>query len=90
VSIHAVRKTRAGAEVNLNGILDAIDNSYLAQIGKAITNKDLAGFETAYRQTIEGCYACHKACEKPFLRPQIPAAPSALIINFDPETNWPQ
>jgi hypothetical protein len=90
VRIHSVRKTGSGAEINLNGILDAIDNSYLTQIGTAITNKDLAGFETAYRQTIDGCYACHKACEKPFLRPQIPAPPNTSILNFDPDASWPQ
>ena len=89
VRIHPVRKTSTGAEVDLKGILDAIDNSYLAEIGKAITNKDAAGFETAYRNTLVGCYACHTACEKPFLRPQIPTAPSASILNFDPGANWP-
>jgi hypothetical protein len=89
VRIHTVRKTSTGAEVDLNGILDAINNSYLTEIGKAITNKDAAGFETAYRNTLVGCYACHTACEKPFLRPQIPMASSASIINFDPGANWP-
>jgi len=90
VRLHPVRTTSTGAEVNLNGILQAIDNSFLTEIDSAITNKDTAKFKAAYRQTLEGCYACHKACEKPFLRPQIPGAASVSILNFDPNANWPQ
>jgi hypothetical protein len=87
VRLHPVRTTSTGSEVNLNGILQAIDNSFLTEIDSAITNTDVAKFKTVYRQTLEGCYACHTACEKPFLRPQVPTAPSAMILNFD--TNAP-
>src|SRR5216684_6851768 len=52
VRLHRVRKTSAGAEVDLKGILDAVDNSMLSEVGKSITNKDVAGFKTAYRQTL--------------------------------------
>jgi len=90
VRIHPVRTTKAGGEVDLKGILQAIDNSFLSEIDGAITNKDTARFKTAYRQTLEGCYACHKACEKSFLRPQIPSAPSVSILNFDPHATWPE
>ena len=90
VRIHPVRTTRAGGEVDLKGILQAIDNSLLTEIDGAITNKDTGKFKAAYRQTLEGCYACHQACEKPFLRPQVPSAPSVTIINFDPNASWPQ
>ena len=90
VRIHPVRTTKAGGEVDLKGILQAIDNSFLSEIDGAITNKDTAKFKTAYRQTLEGCYACHKACEKSFLRPQIPSAPSVSILNFDPNATWPE
>ena len=89
VRIHPVRQTKAG-EVDLKGILDAVDNSFLTGIATAITNKDSAKFNIAYRQTIEGCYACHKACEKPFLRPQVPNAASVSILNFDPNATWPE
>src|SRR6266851_805817 len=87
VRIHPVRKTSAGAEVDLKGILDAIDNSFLAQIDKSIGNKDAVGFKAAYGQTLTGCYACHMACEKPYLRPQVPSAPAASILDFDPKPN---
>lgn len=90
VRLHPVRTLSTGSEVNLSGILQAIDNTYLTQIDAAITNKDAAKFKAAYRQTLEGCYACHKACEKSFLRPQIPSAPSVSILNFDSNASWPQ
>jgi len=90
VRIHPVRTTKAGGEVDLKGILQAIDNSFLSEIDGAITNKDTGRFKTAYRQTLEGCYACHKACDKSFLRPQIPSAPSVSILNFDPNATWPE
>jgi len=90
VRLHPVRTTSTGAEVDLKGILQAIDNTFLTEIDRAITNKDTAKFQAAYRQTLEGCYACHKALEKPFLRPQIPSAPSVSIINFDPNATWPE
>jgi len=89
VSIHPVRKTSTGAEVDLKGILDAVDNSLLSEVAKSIETKDAAKFKTAYQQTLVGCYACHSACEKPFLRLQIPTVPAATIINFIGPTNGP-
>src|SRR5438094_4214704 len=83
VRIIPVRKTRAG-DLELKGILDAIDKTFLSEIDNSIENKNVEKFTGAYRQTIEGCYACHKAAEKPYLRPQIPQAPPQSIINFDP------
>jgi len=70
--------------------LDAVDNTFLTDIGAAIEDRNSAGFSDAYRRTIEGCYACHKACEKPFLRPQIPSVASGSILNFDPTARWPE
>ena len=84
VRIHSVRKTSTGEDVNLNGILDAVDGGLLAEVGRAITNKDIIKFKSAYQQTLQGCYACHTACEKPYLRPQVPSAMGAPIISFDP------
>src|SRR5262249_712178 len=72
------RKTQAG-EVDRRGILDGVDNSLLSEVQKAIQAEDLARFTNAYRNTLVGCYSCHKASEKPYLRPQIPARPEASI-----------
>jgi len=81
VRIHPVRQTKSG-DVDLNGILDAVNNSMLSAVDKAIQNKDAAAFKTAYQQTMTGCYACHVAAEKPFLRVQIPESPATSIIAF--------
>lgn len=83
VQIHPVRQV-GSSQVDLRGISDAVDNTLLAGIGKTLEAKDLAGFKVAYRNTLEGCYACHTACQKPYLRPQIPEAPGAPIISFAP------
>jgi len=82
VQIHPIRTTKTGANVDLNGILGAVDGTLLAEVAKAIENKDSAGFKAAYHRTIEGCYACHTASEKPFLRVQVPETPGATIIDF--------
>lgn len=47
-------------------------------------------FVAAYRFSLETCYACHKASDKPFLRPQIPDRPAEPTINFDPQADWPK
>jgi hypothetical protein len=89
VRIIPVRKTEAG-DVDLDGIREAFDTSSLAEVQQAIDAKDAARFGAAYKLALEGCYSCHKASEKPFLRLQVPARPEVQIINFDPGVRWPQ
>lgn len=89
VRIIPIRKDSAGREVNLPNILQAFENSPLSQLQDAITAKDHDKFVAAYRFTLESCYACHKAAEKPYLRPQIPEHPDESTINFDPNATWP-
>ena len=48
VRIVPVRRTRTG-DVELRGLLEAVDTAGLAQIGKSITDKNLAAFASAYR-----------------------------------------
>ena len=43
----------------------------------------------AYTATLAGCYACHEAAGKPYLRPRIPVAPQVEIINFTPGAPLP-
>jgi hypothetical protein len=78
-----------GGEIDLRGLLEALDATGLSEIGKAIASKNTEEFTGAYRHTIEGCYACHKASDKPYLRPRIPEQPESRIINFDPAATWP-
>ena len=90
VRIIPKRKDLAGQEIDLEAILQAFENSPWTQLKDAISAKDTAAFDKAYRFAIETCYACHKASDKPFLRTQIPAQPETPIINFDPKANWPR
>jgi hypothetical protein len=90
VRIIPKRKDNAGREIDLPAILQSLENSPLKQLGEAIKAKDRGAFEKAYRFTLEGCYSCHKAADKPYLKPQIPTAPALPIVNFDPQADWPK
>ncbi len=70
-----IRKDNRGQDVNLVKILEAFENSQLTQLKQAIDRKDRSGFETVYKESLTVCYSCHKAADKPYLRPQIPASP---------------
>ena len=78
-----MRRTVTG-EVDLRSILDGVDRSLLTAVQKTIEAKDLAAFSKAYRDTLSGCYACHQASEKPYLRPRVPEAPEGKMIDFSP------
>src|SRR5438477_2066573 len=84
VRIIPIRKTKAG-DLDLKGILAAVDSTLLSQIQQAIEAKEQRTFTNVYSQAIVGCYSCHQAAEKPFLRLQIPSRPEVSIINFDPD-----
>jgi hypothetical protein len=60
------------------------------QLAAAIGRRDVVQFQTHYRALLEGCYACHKAVGKPFLRPRMPVKPHQAIITVDPTATWPQ
>jgi hypothetical protein len=90
VRIIPKRKDNAGREIDLPAILQSLENSPLKQLGESIKAKDRGAFEKAYRFTLEGCYSCHKAADKPYLKPQIPTTPALPIVNFDPRADWPK
>lgn len=89
VRIVPKRKDAAGNTIDIEAILQAFENSPWTQLKEAIAKKDKAEFDKAYRFALETCYACHKASDKPFLRPQIPTQPATPIINYDPSAQWP-
>ena len=90
VRIIPKRKDTHGVEIDLQTILQAFENSPWTQMKDAIAAKDKPSFEKAYRFALETCYSCHKANDKPYLRPQIPTHPETPIINFDPHAAWPK
>jgi hypothetical protein len=84
-----IRKDNKGQEVNLPRILEAFENSQLTQLKKAVDGKDGPSFESVYKESLTVCYSCHKAADKPYLRPQIPTEPATRIMNVDPKADWP-
>ena len=77
-------------EVDLQGLFEALDKDLLTPLKEAIDAHDSSRFEIAYRETIEGCIACHKSTNRAFLRPTIPTAPGLSILSFAPDTSSPQ
>ena len=90
INIRPVRKDPDGNDVNLKGIFDAVDTGAFADVKRTIEQKDRAAFTTAYKASLEACYACHKSSGKPYLRPMIPPTPPQTLINYDPKATWPQ
>lgn len=79
--ITPTRKIAAG-EIALAPILEALEATELAALEQAVAGKDVQRFEASYRRMMDGCYACHAASEKPYLRLQIPTAPAEAMIQF--------
>jgi hypothetical protein len=84
-----IRKDNAGRDIDLTKILEAFENSQLTELKQTIDRKDRPGFEAVYKVSLTVCYSCHKAADKPYLRPQIPTEPASRIMNFDPRSDWP-
>jgi hypothetical protein len=76
-------------KVDLKSIGEAVDNTPLTQMKEAIAKKDRERCIKLYDDTLTGCYACHKASDKPYLRPRRPVAPEVRVINFDPKAKDP-
>lgn len=77
------------SEERLKQILKAIEDAPSMQVDEAIEKQDLRTFHTAYRNLLVGCYNCHKAAGRPYLRPRLPVPPSSSLINVDPKATWP-
>jgi len=90
IRIRPMRKDADGNPVNLKGLFAGIDNSAIADLRQAITEKDSAKFVAGYKETLAGCYGCHKASGKPYLKPQIPKVPPQPLMNYDPNATWPE
>ena len=76
-----VRKT-SGGELHLQEMFDAFDKTLLSDLRQQIADHNRSGFKTAYRQALDGCNACHKAAEKPYLHVVVPDRPAVQIIEF--------
>lgn len=90
VRIMPIRKDNAGREIKLEEILQAIENSFSIQMASAIQQQHADRFKTTYRAMLEGCYLCHKASDKHYLRLKVPDQPATAIMNFDPAATRPR
>lgn len=91
VRIEPTRKDTAGRTVDLRAIFESLENSAVRELKAASEAHDLDRFQVGYRHMLEGCYACHKAVGKPYLRPRVPGDTAATaVLNFAPEAVWPQ
>ena len=82
-------KSQDGLEVDMKALFDGIDKALVTPLRESVEKKDPKAFETAYQNMLEGCYQCHKAAGKPYLRPMVPTVPPQSIINYDPNASWP-
>jgi hypothetical protein len=76
-------------QAKLAEALKTIEGSPSMKVDEAIRKKDLRSFNLTYRNLLQGCYDCHKAAGKPFLRPRMPLPPFQSIITVDPKAAWP-
>lgn len=84
VRIRPIRKTSSG-DLDLQAMWQTIDAGYFVPLKTTISNKNGAAFSEQYKLTMNGCYACHVAAEKPYLRPHIPDAPASQMIEMKPQ-----
>jgi hypothetical protein len=88
VRIKPIRAGPAG-EVDLAAIAESLDNTEFSKLHEAVHKRESAAFDRAYDETAVGCYACHKAIGKPYLRPRRPSSTAEQVINTDPAARWP-
>ncbi|MEX2216516.1 MAG: hypothetical protein WD768_20555 [Phycisphaeraceae bacterium] len=86
VRIIPKRKTNAGLEVDLTGILGGLETSTLKDLEQTIKDKSKAKFTEAYKMQLTACMSCHQATSKEFIRLQVPERPEASILDFRPES----
>jgi hypothetical protein len=85
VRIIPKRKDAEGREIDLQGILTALETSTLKELDHAVKEKDRAKFAATYKAQLEACMSCHKASNKPYLRLHLPEKADAGILEFKPE-----
>jgi hypothetical protein len=83
VRITPVRKIATG-DLELQPFLDGLEKDSLGKVFEAVSAKNVQQLEAAYRNTLEGCHACHAASEKGYLELQVPTAPAEPMIRFAP------
>lgn len=60
--------------------LKAFEKSYLDPLNDAVKAKDFKKFDKGFKDGIQGCNGCHAAQGFPFIKYQLPKAPSAPLV----------
>ncbi len=60
--------------------LKAFERSFLDPLGKAIEERDFAGFETAFKAGTVGCNECHTGLGFPYIKYELPGSPPAPLV----------
>jgi len=76
--------------VNINGVLQALENTQLKALDEAIKSGDVAAFELAYRETIKACNSCHTSAAHAFIRIRVPQQPPVMNRLYTPVVEVPQ
>ena len=59
--------------------LKAFESTYLEPLDKAIKEKNLKAFKTAFNRGVEGCNSCHASHGFPYIKFVLPKAPYAPL-----------
>jgi hypothetical protein len=76
--------------LDMKSIFDGIDQGSLTKVKQAIAMKDSTQFAVEYKHMLEDRYSCHKAANRPYLRPMVPISGAQPIVNLDPAASWPE
>ena len=72
--------------VNINGVLQALENTNLKAMNEAVASNDLIAFEKAYRDTVKACNSCHTSAAHAFIQIKVPEHPPIVNRNYGPLT----
>ena len=73
---------RESQGVNLGGVAQALAETNLPELKKAIESRDPAALKSAYANAAATCNACHRASGHGFV--EIPIAPGQSVPSLDP------
>jgi hypothetical protein len=91
VRVRPVRPLAGGGELRLADMLATIEQTTLKEVQDSVRAQDPKRFSAAYKEMLAGCYSCHVAAQKPYLRLHIPERPPETMVEFAPgKTAGPQ
>jgi cytochrome c553 len=74
-------------KVDISGVIQSVKNTQIETLESAVRQKNLTGFVSGYRQTLEACNACHGAAGYGFIHVKIPSAEPVTNQIWKPASN---